>query len=360
MATIVERKRKDGKPAFLVQITKKSGRAIIHREAKTFDSRREAQAWAKWREAELEDPASLVKVEDPTLGEAIEKYEREAKRLGRTKASVLRLLRGMDIAKRACSTIKSEHIVTMARDLAKDRSPATVAEYLTFLNGVFKVARPAWGYPLDETAMRDALVVAKKFEFAGRSEKRERRPTLDEMNRLMEFFDKQAKAETAMPTLAAFALYSARREGEIVRLLWADLDEAHSRILVRDSKDPRGARGNHIWCELPDEALAIIKTMPRDADEIFPFKADTIHRAWKNACLMLDIDNLRFHDLRHEGVSRLFEMGRTIPQVASVSGHRSWQNLQRYAHLRQTGDKWADWAWLDIVAPKPQEQPANA
>jgi integrase len=62
---------------------------------------------------------------------------------------------------------------------------------------------------------------------------------------------------------------------------------------------------------------------------------------------LIGIEDLHFHDLRHEGVSRLFEMGRTIPQVASVSGHRSWQSLQRYSHLRATGDKWSNWVWLD-------------
>ena len=57
-----------------------------------------------------------------------------------------------------------------------------------------------------------------------------------------------------------------------------------------------------------------------------------------------------FHCLRHDGVSRLFERGRTIPQVASVSGHKSWQSLSRYTHLRQTGDKYADWKWFAHAA----------
>jgi len=59
----------------------------------------------------------------------------------------------------------------------------------------------------------------------------------------------------------------------------------------------------------------------------------------------LEIEDLRFHDLRHEGISRLFEMGWTIPQVATVSGHRSWKILKRYSHLRQSGDKYANWKW---------------
>ncbi|MEP9388467.1 site-specific integrase [Mesorhizobium sp. KR9-304] len=351
MATIIERNKKDGTPSFLVQITLKRGGKIAHREAKTFKSRREAQAWGKWREAELDAPGALEKSDDPTLADAIRKYEGDAAHLGRTKSQVLRSLRDTKLAQMRCSTIRAEHVVDLARELAKERSPATVASYMTFLAGVFAVARPAWGYPLDERAMSDALVVAKKFKFVGRSNERERRPTLDEMNRLMAFFAARKADSIPMERLAAFALYSARREGEIVRLRWADFDG--DRILVRDAKDPRGAAGNHIWTELTPEAQLILETTPRTDDElIFPFKGDTINFSWRNACNMLGIDDLHFHDLRHEAVSRLFEMGRTIPQVASVSAHRSWQNLKRYAHLRQSGDKWSDWKWLKIVTAK--------
>ncbi|TIN81271.1 tyrosine-type recombinase/integrase, partial [Mesorhizobium sp.] len=56
-----------------------------------------------------------------------------------------------------------------------------------------------------------------------------------------------------------------------------------------------------------------------------------------------------FHDLRHEGISRLFELGWNIPHVAAVSGHRSWTNLKRYTHIRQRADKYAGWEWLEIV-----------
>lgn len=96
---------------------------------------------------------------------------------------------------------------------------------------------------------------------------------------------------------------------------------------------------------LPPEAMAVIKTMPRRAPEIFPFSAETISITFTRACKILGIDDLHFHDLRHEGISRLFEMGWTIPHVAAVSGHRSWQSLKRYTHLQAKGDRWAGWTW---------------
>ena len=104
-------------------------------------------------------------------------------------------------------------------------------------------------------------------------------------------------------------------------------------------------------------ALAIIKTMSRDKERIFPYTADAIGAAFTRACYTLGINHkdmpdderLHFHDLRHEGVSRLFEMGWDIPHVALVSGHRSWSSLQRYAQIRQKGDKFKDWKWLEAV-----------
>ncbi|MNR50540.1 Tyrosine recombinase XerC [compost metagenome] len=80
---------------------------------------------------------------------------------------------------------------------------------------------------------------------------------------------------------------------------------------------------------------------------------DAIQGAWARACEACQIDGLHFHDLRHEGVSRLFEMGWDIPKVASVSGHRNWNSMRRYTHLQGSGDKYAGWEWLPKVLAMP-------
>ena len=88
-----------------------------------------------------------------------------------------------------------------------------------------------------------------------------------------------------------------------------------------------------------------IESMPKTEPCIFPYSTDAISAAFTRACQVLGIDDLHFHDLRHDGVSRLFELGKTIPQTASVSGHRSWSSLKRYTHVRQSGDKYENWQW---------------
>jgi integrase len=150
-----------------------------------------------------------------------------------------------------------------------------------------------------------------------------------------------------MQKIVAFAIFSTRRQEEITLLRWEDLDQ--DRILVRDMKHPGDKKGNNVYCELTLEALAIIKSMERTKERIFPFSADAISAAFTRACKFLGIQDLRFHDLRHEGISRLFEMGKTIPQVAAVSGHRSWTSLKRYTHMRLSDDKYKTWTWKAVV-----------
>src|SRR5262249_19196181 len=106
--------------------------------------------------------------------------------------------------------------------------------------------------------------------------------------------------------------------------------------------------GNNVYCELPPEALNIVMSMPRSEARIFPYSTDAISTAFTRACKFLGIQDLRFHDLRHEGISRLFEIGKNIPQVAAVSGHRSWSSLKRYTHIRQSGDKYSAWKWKPL------------
>jgi hypothetical protein len=366
MGTIVARKRKDGTTGFTAQVVRKQAGEIVWREAKTFDRKQAANAWIKKRETELSEPGGIERARTPTgtLGEAIDRYtDVSRKEIGRTKTQVLRSIKDYDIAGMDCAAIRSEDIVALAEELSKGRQPQTVANYISHLSAVFRLARPAWGYALDYKAMQDAHIVLRDMGITEKSKKRDRRPTLAELDMLMEhFIDRLARAPQSAPMhrIIAFAIFSTRRQEEITRIARADLDAKHHRVLVRDMKHPGQKIGNDVWVELPDEALRIAQAMPHTAAEIFPYTADTISAAFTRACLFLNINTedmpdekrLHFHDLRHEGISRQFEMGKSIPQAASVSGHKSWSSLQRYAHLRQTGDKYAGWKWLKVVTTK--------
>jgi integrase len=364
MGTIVERRRKDGSIAYLAKISITRDGKIAHRENKTFDRRPAANAWIAKRETELSKPGEIerAKTSHVTLADAIDKYVTETiKAIGRTKAQVLEAVKAYPIAGMPCDKIASHHIIELAQQLIEGRQPQTVGNYLSHLSAVFTLAKPAWDYPLDKSAMDDAMVVAKRMGLISKSKRRDRRPTLAELEILMEHFALRRADFAPMHVLTAFAIYSTRRQEEITRIAWSDLDEVNSRILVRDMKNPGEKLGNDVWCDLPPEALAIIQAMPRDGERIFPYGTGAISANFTRACALKGIEDLHFHDLRHEGVSRLFEMGRDIPRVALVSGHRSWSSLQRYAHIRQSGDKYEGWKWLPIVTtPPPPDKPWRA
>lgn len=329
------------------QIVRKKDGKIVHREAKTFDRKPAARLWLARRETELSQPGGLDRVEDPQLHVVIDRYVAESKKaIGRTKAQVLRTIKTYDIAELRCSKIASADVVAFAQALPV--APQTVQNYLSHLGAIFSIARAAWGYPLDPGTIKDAYKVAKRLGITGKGRARDRRPTLEELDRLMEHFSavkKRRPRSLPMQKVIVFAIFSTRRQEEITQIKRADYDK--TRVLVRDMKHPGDKFGNDTWCDLPPEAAAVIDSMPKTDARIFPFTTDAISAGFTRACTILGIEDLHFHDLRHDGISRLFEMGKTIPQAASVSGHRSWASLKRYTHLRQIGDKYENWKWKD-------------
>jgi integrase len=339
VGTIVQRRRSNGTTAYMAKIVLKSEGRVVHRESRTFDRRAVAVAWLARRETEIRDNGHAPPAPTVTLAEAIERYRREAVRpIGRTKDQVLTSIQRDQIASMDAAEIRSQDIVAFAQRLASDRQPQTVGNYLSHLSSLFQIARPAWGIPLDPTEMQAARAVAARLGITSKSNHRDRRPTIEEITRLVGWFQDRAPQSAPMHRIVMFALFSTRRQDEILRLRWDDLEPG--RVMVRAMKHPGGTRGNDVWCDLPAEAEAIARSMPRRDERIFPFTTDAVSAAFTRACRVLGIEDLHFHDLRHEGITRLFEMGLTIPHVAAVSGHRSWQSLQRYTHVRQTGDRW--------------------
>jgi integrase len=351
MGTIVSRKRKDGTLGHTAQIRLKKGGKVIHTESKTFDRKPAAQAWLKKRETELAEPSALTKPTDPLLREVIDQYNLEKqKEHGKTKAQVLNTIKEAKIGKPHCSEINSQELVEFCKTI--NAQPSTRGNYMSHLASIFTVARPLWGYPLDKQAIDDASVVLYKMGLIGRSNQRTRRPTLDELDKLMKHYtlaETKRKDVIPMTRLIPFAIFSTRRQEEICRLEGKDLDKVNLEIMVRDMKNPGEKKGNDVITSLTPGALQLIELQPKTEQTIWPHNAESVSASFTRACVILGIEDLHFHDLRHEGISRLFELGWNIPRVASVSGHRSWTSLKRYTHLRQVGDKYKDWPWLEKI-----------
>ncbi len=358
MGTIQSRKKKDGSESHTATVRFKRDGVVIHAETETFKRKADARLWIKKKESTFSEPgaldAELNKPDDPTLAEAIKLHNDEkVKEHGKTKTQVLATISKSDLGEMQCSKIDSVAIVAYMRSL--DSQPQTKGNYLSHLQSVFSVAKAAWGIPLDKQQIEDARVVCTRLGLISRSNQRTRRPTLDELDRILTHFTggrSGRKDSIPMAAITVFAMFSSRRLAEITRITWADLDIEHSDVLVRDMKHPGEKLGNDERVILPPEDMRVILAQPSPKDgPIFPFNSDSISASFTRACKLLGIEGLDMHDLRHEAISRLFEMGWNIPQTATVSGHRTWTSLKRYSHIRQSGDKYKGWPWLDKLAP---------
>lgn len=140
------------------------------------------------RETELREPGALESASRPTitLADANSRFLIENRRsVGRSRRQVMETLQKHQLAENRCEDITSQRIIDFASELGRTRSPSTVAGYLSGLSAIMEIAKPAWGYPLDKHAMSDAIAVARRLGLVARSNERDRRPTLEELDKLM-------------------------------------------------------------------------------------------------------------------------------------------------------------------------------
>lgn len=210
-----------------------------------------------------------------------------------------------------------------------------------YLKLVVSHAAAVHGIPIQVEPIDLARIALKRLGLVGKGRERDRRPTLEELSRLSEYFETRLRQLIPVGRIIRFAIATAMRQDEICRLFWEDVDEVHRTILVRDRKDPRSKSGNHQRVPLLDktgiDAWAILREQSPFAglsNRVFPYNSKSVSAAFTTACHDLKIKDLRFHDLRHEATTRLFEAGFRIEQVALVTGHKDWKMLKRYTNLR--------------------------
>lgn len=347
MGTITARRRSDGTTGYTAQIRLKRDGKVVHTESETFDRQALAREWLTRREAELAAQRARGEPQGKrmTLAELVQWYEgreRTDEPWGRTKrADVGRLKKLPSLSKRSVHTLTKQDFIAHVEDRRTEGvGPATASNDLVWLRNIFKTARAVIGIPVPLEALDEAADFLRGERIIDRPKERSRRLKGDEEARILEYFAGYPGA-IPMCDVVNFALLTARREEEITMILREDLERATKTAKLRNVKDPRKKWGNHRRFRMLDEAWEIVERQPvlktddgKDDPRVFPYNAKSIGTAFTRAMKVLGIEDLRFHDLRHEAVSRLFERGYSIQEVAQFSLHRSWKTLQRYTHLR--------------------------
>ena len=116
------------------------------------------------------------------------------------------------------------------------------------------------------------------------------------------------------------------RRSELLSLRWSDVDIKARTVLVSRTKNGHPRR-----VPLSSRAVQTLASLDRDGDPVFPVTANALRLAWERLKRRAGW-GLRFHDLRHEAISRFFEKGLNVPEVALISGHRDLRMLLRYTH----------------------------
>lgn len=177
-----------------------------------------------------------------------------------------------------------------------------------------------------------ARPVLAHLDLIGGGGRRQRRPNDDELTALLAWMDRERGRVYA--DFIRFAVLTAMRRAEVARVVWEDLDVSKRLLLVRDRKHPRKKKSNDEWVPLLGGAWELVQAQPTRAGRIFTVHPQTISKYFREGCQALGIPDLQLRDMRHDGVSRLFEQGYDIPEVAMVSGHKKWETLKRYTNLK--------------------------
>jgi integrase len=260
--------------------------------------------------------------------------------LRRSKHAVLAALK-RDLGSLPIGKLNRESLIEFGKQRTRQGAgPVTLAIDFSYLGTVLTHAAAVHGLIVDTESVRLARIALARLGLIGRSAERDRRPTKEEIDALLKHFDEKPGMLIPMSRIIKFAIATALRQEEICNLEWQDVDGEKRLVVVRNRKDPRRKQGNHQRVPLLNltqyDAWQLLCEQKAANDNLrcFPYNHRSVGAAFHRACRRLGIENLKFHDLRHEATSRLFEAGLTIEQVSLVTGHRDWKMLRRYTNLR--------------------------
>ena len=211
-----------------------------------------------------------------------------------------------------------------------------------FIGTVLQHAAAVYGINVPSEEIRLARVALNLLGLIAKSNERDRRPTQNELDMIITTAENNPRQIIPLSLIVKVAVATAMRQDEICRILIEDFNPTSSTQLIRERKHPREKASNNqvipLVADTGYDACALISEQinktRRNGGYIFPYDGRSVGSAFRRVCRDLGIEDLHFHDLRHEAISRLFEADWDIPQVAAASGHKDWKMLQRYTHLR--------------------------
>jgi len=280
-----------------------------------------ARKWVRKIEREIDLGLIQIRPAKTNLSQLLLRYQKEILPLKKSpQADIYRInaLLRLPISRLCIEDIKSHDIADL-RDsfVMATKAPNTVRLYLAILSHLFTVAKTEWGYVLNG----NPVLRIRRPKLPASST---RRLTDKEISLICEHTQ-----SLYLPTAIMLALHTAMRLSEIINIGWSMIDMNHKTITLSLTKN-----GEERSVPLSNSAMLLIQSLPLDSDALFPITPHAITVAFMKACRRVGIEGASFHTLRHEAISRFFEMGLNPMEVAAISGHKSMQVLKRYTHIK--------------------------
>ena len=301
--------------------------------SKSFNNKADALKWARNTESQIDLGTLAPKQAMPRLTRILDRYLEEVTPL--KKGAAQEKYRVAQVKKAKLADVYIDKFDGFAIAKYRDERLTVVAANtvrleLALLSVVFEQCRREWGYPVANPV--------REIRMPKPGQPRKRRLEPGEEQVLL-----AACAESGsryLVPLVIVAIETGMRLGELASMTWRNVDLQKRTVHLNDTKN-----GSARTVPLSTRALGVLKEMPISiSGRVFVAKVGSMKIAFRNALIRMRkqpdlgpyLVGLRFHDLRHEAVSRLLELGLSPLEVGVVSGHKTLVMLQRYANLRVT------------------------
>lgn len=300
-------------------------------EYKSFGTRKEAKDWIRTTEEAV--AAKVITSPDIKIVDLIDKYVREI--APRRRMAESHLKHDIPSIRRVFDGMTMRDLVGRGLTewvLKQPTAAGTRNWHIARLYGVLRQAESHWEVVVPWADMKRCRDRMWELGYLSLPNERDRRVTDAELTAIKANIPKGTRIPAK--DIFDFCVASAMRISEVCRITWEDFDQDARTVLIRDRKHPRKKFGNHQIVPLLNGSFEVLKRQPGESGAIFPYHPMVPSKIFKEGARGAGLKNIVLHDLRHEGISRLFELGFEIQEVALVSGHTNWRTLRRYTHLR--------------------------
>lgn len=297
--------------------------------SKTFHKRTDATEWARHMELRADrndiEPMTGLEAQNATLREMMTKYDCEVvskKPSANVQSRIVNAFLKNPICDKKALEVTAADLTKYKEERLKEVSATTFNHQMGIIQHAFEVAIREWSWPLKENPV-------KRLKKPKNDKGRERRVSTEEELTLLKTCEKLRNPH--LKNILLFAIQTGMRQGEILRLEWADINTPTRTLHIPITKN-----GHSRTIPLTPKAVELLSEIRKATGEtrVFPLSKEAIKQCWKRLTTKAGIVDLHFHDLRHEAISRFFEMGLSVPEVALISGHRDYRMLFRYTHLK--------------------------